>query len=77
MTRLRWSKPSSRILGIDPKKYNPRAILAKISSAKNEMILPADFRSGDYFGEIVKQVYAAYAKRRCAKPTPWISMTCY
>ena len=47
-------------LGIDPKKYNPRAILAKISSAKNEMILPADFRSGDYFGEIVKQVYAAY-----------------
>ena len=47
-------------LGIDPKKYNPRAILAKISSAKNEMILPAAFRSGDYFGEIVKQVYAAY-----------------
>ena len=47
-------------LGIDPKKYNPRAILAKISSAKNEMILPAEFRSGDYFGEIVKQVYAAY-----------------
>jgi DNA helicase-2/ATP-dependent DNA helicase PcrA len=49
-------------LGIDPKKYNPRAILAKISSAKNEMILPADFRSGDYFGEIVKQVYAAYQR---------------
>ena len=47
-------------LGIDPKKYNPRAILSKISSAKNEMILPADFRSGDYFGEIVKQVYTAY-----------------
>ncbi len=47
-------------LGIDPKKYNPRAILAKISGAKNEMILPAAFRSFDYFGEIVKQVYAAY-----------------
>ena len=47
-------------LGIDPKKYNPRAILAKISGAKNEMILPAAFRSGDYFGEIVKQVYGAY-----------------
>ena len=47
-------------LGIDPKKYNPRAILAKISGAKNEMILPAAFHSGDYFGEIVKQVYAAY-----------------
>jgi len=47
-------------LGINPKKYNPRAILAKISSAKNEIILPTEFRSGDYFGEIVKQVYAAY-----------------
>ena len=47
-------------LGIDAKKYNPRAILGKISSAKNEMVLPADFRAGDYFGEIVKQVYAAY-----------------
>ena len=47
-------------LGIDPKKYNPRAILAKISSAKNEIILPAEFRSGDYFSEIVKQVYGAY-----------------
>ena len=47
-------------LGIDPKKYNPRAILAKISSAKNEIILPAEFRSRDYFSEIVKQVYAAY-----------------
>ena len=49
-----------RNLGIDPKKYNPRAILAKISSAKNEIILPTEFRSRDYFGEIVKQVYAAY-----------------
>lgn len=49
-----------KTLGIDPKRYNPRAILAKISSAKNEMILPAQFQSLDYFGEIVKQVYDAY-----------------
>ena len=49
-------------LGIDPKRYNPRAILSKISSAKNEMILPPQFQSLDYFGEIVKQVYAAYQR---------------
>ena len=49
-----------KTLDIDPKRYNPRAILSKISSAKNEMILPAQFQSLDYFGEIVKQVYAAY-----------------
>ena len=47
-------------LGIDPKRHNPRAILSRISSAKNEMIPPAQYRSIDYFGEIVKQVYASY-----------------
>lgn len=47
-------------LDIDPKRYNPRAILAGISSAKNEMILPHEFQSVDYFGEIVKQVYDRY-----------------
>ncbi|MCY4071746.1 MAG: UvrD-helicase domain-containing protein [Chloroflexi bacterium] len=47
-------------LDIDPKKFNPRAILARISHAKNEMIGADEFRSRDYFGEIVKQVYTAY-----------------
>ena len=47
-------------IGIDPKRFNPRAILAKISSAKTEMILPEQFTADDYFGEIVKQVYVAY-----------------
>ena len=47
-------------LDIDAKRFNPRAILSRISNAKNEMILPSEFRSLDYFGEIVKQVYTAY-----------------
>ena len=47
-------------LDIDPKRHNPRAILARISSAKNEMILPREFQSGDYFSEVVKQVYGWY-----------------
>ncbi len=47
-------------VGIDPKRYNPRAILSKISGAKNEMIPPAQFQALDYFGEIVKQVYTGY-----------------
>ena len=49
-------------LDIDPKRFNPRAILSKISGAKNEMIAPAGFRALDYFGEIVKQVYTVYQK---------------
>ena len=47
-------------VGIDPKRYNPRAILSKISSAKNEMIPPAQFKALDYFAEVVKQVYVSY-----------------
>ena len=47
-------------LGIDAKTHNPRAISARISSAKNEMILPPQFQSNDYFSEIVKQVYGLY-----------------
>ena len=47
-------------LGLDPKRENPRAILAGISGAKNAMILPDKFRALDYFGEIVKQVYTSY-----------------
>jgi len=49
-------------LDLDPKRYNPRAILARISSAKSEMILPQDFQSLDYFSEIAKQVYGPYQK---------------
>lgn len=47
-------------LDIDPKRYNPRAILAAISRAKDKMILPHEFQSEDYFSEIVKQVYGWY-----------------
>ncbi len=47
-------------LDIDPKRYNPRVILAAISRAKDEMILPHEFQSEDYFSEIVKQVYGWY-----------------
>lgn len=53
-------KRVAKEVGLDPKRHNPRAILSKISGAKNEMIAPAEFRALDYFGEIVKQVYAAY-----------------
>ena len=30
-------------MGFDPKVYNPRAIRNKISSCKNEMIMPSDY----------------------------------
>ncbi|WP_445490029.1 DNA helicase PcrA [Niallia sp. 03133] len=50
---------------IDPKKNDPRAILASISSAKNELVTPEEFakKAGDYFSQIVSDVYTEYQKR--------------
>ncbi|WP_018664436.1 DNA helicase PcrA [Heyndrickxia acidiproducens] len=50
---------------IDPKKFEPRAILGKISSAKNELVDYEQYanHTGDYFEQIVSDVYEAYQKR--------------
>lgn len=50
---------------IDPKKYDPRAILGSISSAKNELIEPEEYAktAGGYFEKVVSDVYEEYQKR--------------
>jgi DNA helicase II / ATP-dependent DNA helicase PcrA len=50
---------------IDPKKFDPRAILGSISSAKNEMIDPEEYAklAGGYFDQVVSDVYTEYQKR--------------
>ncbi|WP_449622527.1 DNA helicase PcrA [Robertmurraya sp. Marseille-Q9965] len=50
---------------IDPKKFDPRAILGSISSAKNELKTPDDFSklAGGYFDQVVADVYDLYQKR--------------
>lgn len=50
---------------IDPKKFDPRAILGSISSAKNELKTPEDFAklAGGYFDQVVADVYDLYQKR--------------
>ena len=48
---------------VDPKKYNPRIIQAKISNAKSQLLDPEGFRlnkSSEYFDEIVLRVYERY-----------------
>ncbi|WP_213586352.1 DNA helicase PcrA [Paenibacillus sp. J2TS4] len=52
-------------LNIDPKKFDPKAIQASISSAKNELITPERYENqiGDYFQGIVAKVYTMYQKR--------------
>jgi DNA helicase-2/ATP-dependent DNA helicase PcrA len=50
---------------LDPKKFDPRAILASISGAKNELLTPDKYeqRQGDYFQTIVSRVYQQYQRR--------------
>ncbi|HLR02267.1 MAG TPA: DNA helicase PcrA [Virgibacillus sp.] len=51
-------------LNIDPKKFDPRAMLGQISHAKNELITPEAYNQkvGNYFERQVGQVYEAYQK---------------
>lgn len=50
---------------IDPKKFDPRAILGSISSAKNELITPEEYAktTGDYYQQVVSDIYTEYQKR--------------
>ena len=50
---------------IDVKKFDPRAILGSISSAKNELIAPEEYAktAGGYYEQVVSDVYEEYQKR--------------
>ena len=50
---------------IDTKKFEPKAVQASISSAKNELLTPEKYeqRQGDYFQTIVAKVYKQYQRR--------------
>lgn len=52
-----------RKLDLDPKRYKERALLSVISSAKNEMIMPAEFElnaGGDFGQQQMAKVYREY-----------------
>jgi DNA helicase-2/ATP-dependent DNA helicase PcrA len=52
-------------LNIDPKRFDPKAVQAAISTAKNELITAEQYEStiGDYFEGVVSQVYYLYRKK--------------
>ncbi|GGB49943.1 ATP-dependent DNA helicase PcrA [Lentibacillus populi] len=51
-------------LNIDPKKFDPRAMLGQISSAKNELVTPEEYSNnvGNFYERQVAQIYQAYQK---------------
>ena len=62
--QLTLMKKILKRLNIDPKKYNPRAILSEISNAKNNLQNEKEFRAEatDYFGKIVADCYDHYQR---------------
>ena len=47
-------------LGLDDKRYRPRALLGAVSRAKNELLPPTDYPVHTYYDEIVARVYRRY-----------------
>ncbi|RKD21078.1 ATP-dependent DNA helicase PcrA [Ammoniphilus oxalaticus] len=58
-------KQCQRELNIDPKMYDPKAVLASVSSAKNELKDPKQYGNliGNPFQDTVHQVYELYQKK--------------
>ncbi|SFB48483.1 DNA helicase-2 / ATP-dependent DNA helicase PcrA [Cohnella sp. OV330] len=50
---------------VDTKKFEPKAVQAMISGAKNELLSPEQYeaRAGDYFQTIAAKVYTQYQRR--------------
>lgn len=50
---------------IDPKKFEPRAMLGAISSAKNSLITPEGYKAeaGNFYEQQIATVYESYQKR--------------
>jgi DNA helicase-2/ATP-dependent DNA helicase PcrA len=51
-----------KALNLDPKQVQPAKVLAAISSAKNELLEPAEVAAGSYFGEITRRAYERYQR---------------
>jgi DNA helicase II / ATP-dependent DNA helicase PcrA len=59
---LRETKRTLERLDLSPKRWNPKAVFAAISSAKNQLVGPAAYArsAADVFSRIVADVYPAY-----------------
>jgi len=60
--QLSLIKRSLQELGIDPKRYAPKAFQSAITAAKSQLLTPEEYaqRTRSYFQEIVQRVYEHY-----------------
>ena len=52
-----------RDLGLDEKRYQPKAMAGRINRAKQEVHGPEDIETADAWSEVVRRVYTAYEER--------------
>jgi len=52
-----------RDLGLDEKRYQPKALAGRINRAKQEVQGPADIETPDTWSEVVRRVYTTYEER--------------
>jgi DNA helicase-2/ATP-dependent DNA helicase PcrA len=52
-----------RDLGLDEKRYQPKAMAGRINRAKQEVQGPADIETPDTWSEVVRRVYTTYEER--------------
>ena len=52
-----------RDLGLDEKRYQPKAMAGRINRAKQEVQGPEDIETPDAWSEVVRRVYTAYEER--------------
>jgi len=62
---LRLLSTIMKDMHLDSKQYTPRAVHSMISTAKNELMGPADFQlqAADAFQQIVAEIFALYQRR--------------
>src|SRR5699024_10212096 len=60
--QLSVTKQVLKNLNVDPKQYDPRAMINQISSAKNKLMTPEQYTSltGNYYEQQVAKIYGAY-----------------
>lgn len=47
-------------LELDPKRFNPRGVLNKISELKTDLIFPDSYKGEDFYTKIVASIYSKY-----------------
>jgi DNA helicase-2/ATP-dependent DNA helicase PcrA len=58
--QLSLARQAVRDLNLDDKLHRPRAMLRRISNAKNELVTPSEMQTGAYREEVAKRVYERY-----------------